>query len=435
MQDIFQDCLIALDRAGTDRALEDLYGAGRLDDSKKRMARLLGKYRTEFNSEPDWAITAPGRTELSGNHTDHNHGRVMAAAVHLDIMALCADTGDMNAVIYSEGYDPVRVNLDDTSSRDEEEGTVAALVRGVADHLVKSGFRVGGFRACVSSTIPAGTGLSSSAAFSVLMGRIFSHLFNNTEISPLDIALAAKRAENLHFGKPCGFMDQTACSYMGAISIDFMDPDNPVVDPVPCDFLEHGIVLCVVNTGGSHADLTEDYAAINREMRRASSALGQGFARGLTIDQVLEYLPRIREKAGDRAALRLFHFIEENQRVRMQVKALLAGNMDEFLRLAWTSGRSSTVMLQNCYDPKAPEDQPISLALAVTRRYLSRKGACRVHGGGFAGTIQAFVPKDRFAGYREYMDSVFGPGAVISLEIRKPGGFVIPLPGIAGKEA
>ncbi|OEU71673.1 MAG: hypothetical protein BA863_13460, partial [Desulfovibrio sp. S3730MH75] len=291
------------------------------------------------------------------------------------------------------------------------------------------------FNACVSSTIPAGAGLSSSAAFEVLIGRIFNALFNNSIVGPLDIARIAKRAENIYFGKPCGFMDQMASSFEGILGIDFEDPDNPIVERVSPRFITDvngsdgfygtGYKLCVVDTGGSHADLTPEYASIPQEILKAAQFFGRTVARGITISEVMESIGPLREKVGDRAALRLLHFIGEDERAVQQVKSLQAGNMDEFLRQVAQSGQSSSSLLQNCYNTHEPSEQPIPLALAVTEMLLGSNGVGRVHGGGFAGTIQAYVHESHFEKYRESMDKLFGTGAVIELVIRQSGREII----------
>lgn len=425
-----QEFLNILDHAGTREALAGIYGEDMALENEKRLAGLLRRYKIVFGKAPLCVVTAPGRTELSGNHTDHNHGRVLAAAINLDCMALVSSAQDMSTVFFSEDYDPVMLDLGNTEPREDEAGKTVSLIRGVAHFLKEAGYEIGGFKGCMTSNIPAGVGLSSSAAFSVLMGRIFNHFFNQGRISPLEIALAAQKAENVHFGKPCGLMDQLACSVMGAVAVDFRDPDNPVVEPVPCPFDKAGIRLAVVNTGGTHDGLTGHYAAINQEMTAAAKVLGQDFARGITLDQILENLPLLRDEVGDRAALRLLHFVEENARVKLQAKALEDGDVEAYLDLAAASGRSSSLMLQNCFDPLRPEEQPITLALGLTKRFFGRRGACRVHGGGFAGTIQVYISEQRFGRYKTYMESIFGPGSVIPLNMRESGNHVAVLDGL-----
>jgi galactokinase len=317
------------------------------------------------------------------------------------------------------------VDLGDLDPREKERGSPDALIRGIAAGFSRHGCRFGGFDARVVSGVPIGGGLSSSAAFEVLLGGIQNHLFNEGRVDYMGLAHMAHAAENDYFGKPCGLMDQIASAAGGLTSIDFMDPGRPKVRRVDVDFQRHGYCLAVVNTGGSHADLTPDYAAIPTEMRAAASVLGHDTARGLTMEELLAALPSVRRQAGDRAVLRLVHFIEENNRAALQADALAEGHMDEFLRLVNASGDSSWRLLQNCFSVRSPVDQPIPLALMLTQRFLDGEGACRVHGGGFAGTIQAYIPLDRFDRYRERMESVFGPGSVIPLRVRNAGISVI----------
>ncbi|WP_432736893.1 galactokinase [Maridesulfovibrio sp. FT414] len=420
-----------LDQNGFDHELSLIHSRARLDESRERLHRLLTRMETSFNPENAGIASAPGRTEMGGNHTDHNHGHVLAAAVNLDCLAVFSPTGDNRVTILSENYDrPIIVDLSDTSPRPEEEGTSEAIVRGVADGFRKAGFKTGGFNCCVSSTIPAGTGLSSSAAFEVLTGRIFSFLFNGGQVGALDIARIAKRSENIHFGKPCGFMDQMACSFEGILSIDFNNPDNPGITrvspgfpPTDCSdgFYGTGYRLCVVDTGGSHADLTPDYAAIPAEMTAAARCLGHSEARGISASQVLGKVELIRKQVGDRAVLRLLHFIGEDHRAVQQAATLQKGDMPGFLRLVSESGNSSSHLLQNCYSTTDPSEQPIPLALHLTELILESKGIARVHGGGFAGTIQAYVHDSCFNKYKTTMEKLFGAGSLIELEIRQPG--------------
>lgn len=423
-----------LDEGEFDRDLCLIHSPGRLPESRKRMHRLLTRMEKSFPGSATGIASAPGRTEIGGNHTDHNNGHVLAAAVNLDCLAafsLPSSDTDNTVTILSENYDhPVKVDLSDTAPRTSEEGTSEAMVRGVADGFRRAGLKISGFNACVSSTIPAGTGLSSSAAFEVLVGRIFSFLFNSSGVSPLDIARFARRAENIHFAKPCGFMDQMACSYEGILSIDFNDPDNPGVNRIEPGFSKEdtaegfygtGYRLCVIDTGGSHADLTPDYAAIPQEMNEAAGSLGHSACRGIRISEVLDSIESIRKRAGDRAVLRLLHFIEEDRRALQQAEALQNGDMSSFLALVKDSSTSSLQLLQNCYSTGEPASQPIPLAIKLTELILGSKGVARVHGGGFAGTIQAYVHDSRFEGYRRAMEKIFGRGSLIELSIRQPG--------------
>ncbi len=425
-----------LEQGGFDHIFSQIHSRSGISESRRRMSGLLHCMSGKFSGQKICFTSAPGRTELGGNHTDHNHGHVLAAAVNLDCLAAFSKADSNVVTIISEGYDPIRVDISETGPRAEEKESSAAIVRGVADGFRKLGLKVGGFNACVHSIIPSGAGLSSSAAFEVLVGRIFSYLYNGKSIGPLEIASIAKQAENIHFGKPCGFMDQMACSFEGILSIDFNDPANPGVARVEPGFNSgegHGFYgtgyrLCVIDTGGSHADLTPDYAAIPAEMFQAAKECGLDQARGLNLDMILENMDSIRNKAGDRAVLRLFHFIDEDRRALQQAKALHDGNMDEFLRLVTSSGRSSSDLLQNCYSPSAPKNQPIPLALTLTEHILGSNGVGRVHGGGFAGTIQTYVHDSDFDRYCHAMEKVFGADSVIELSIRQPGNEFLALP-------
>lgn len=407
--------------------LAELYSPDGVARAQVRLERLLDRFEDDFGDMPVLAVSAPGRTELGGNHTDHNHGCVLAAAVHLDCLAVAGAVtpDDRTVVIHSRGYaDPIVVDLANTAPRPEEEGTSRAIVRGVAHGLLERGHRVCGFRACVDSTVPMGAGLSSSAAFEVLVCSIFNHLANAGSVSDLDTARISRRAENVHFGKPCGFMDQIACAHRGVLYIDFRDPDNPGIERIDFDPAAQGWRLAVVNTGGSHADLTPDYAAIPEEMFTAARVLGHGSCRDVSQREAMAAMAQLRAGAGDRAILRLLHFLGENRRAGLQAAALRQGDERAFLRLVAESGDSSWKLLQNVQSPGHAE-QPIPLALALTERLLDGQGAWRVHGGGFAGTIQVYVPEQRFTDYAHYMNDLFGPESVIPLNIRSAGGCVM----------
>ncbi|WP_272701628.1 galactokinase [Desulfovibrio sp. Fe33] len=412
----------ALLRGELDPVLAKLYRPEEKADQRTRYLNLLSRFELWLGSGPVALILAPGRTELGGNHTDHNLGVVMAAAVHFDCLAAARPNDGSVVRVRSRGFDEeIRVDLDDLAPRPGEEGSPTALVRGVAAALAANGRRIAGFDAQVDGRVPMGAGLSSSAAFEVLVGRIFSELFNEGQCTSLELAMAGRSAENVHFGKPCGLMDQLSCAAQGILSIDFANPSEPVMTRVDFDFEGTGYRLTVVDTGGSHADLTPDYAAIPAEMRRAARALGQEYARGLTVDAVLSHIDRVREAAGDRGALRLIHFIEETSRAAEQARVLSRGRMAPFLDLVRRSGDSSWRLLQNCISAVDPLSQPIPLALTLTERFLRGMGAYRIQGGGFAGTIQAYVPEKRFAAYTVFMEEVFGPGSVMSLKVRRPG--------------
>lgn len=423
----------ALQRGRMDPALAALYGHDGVVSGRARCAAVLDAMREWQGDRPAILVSAPGRTELGGNHTDHNHGVVLAAAVHFDCLAVACPTESGVVRVRSEGFSEViEVSLDALEPQPGEAGTSTALVRGVAHHLAEAGYALTGFDACLIGNVPVGSGLSSSACFEICIGRIFSQLANDGNIPPVVLAKVGQKAENVHFGKPCGLMDQTASAVQGVVSIDFNDPADPVVREVAIDFARTGYQLVVVDTGGDHADLTPDYAAITEEMGRAARALGNQAARGLTVQDVLRNASAVCNAAGDRGVLRLIHFIEENDRAVRQAEFLGRGDMDAFLAEVNASGRSSLTLLQNCFSPATPLEQPIPLALALTERLLGGEGAWRVHGGGFAGTIQAFVPHARLDAYCTAMEGVFGTGAVIPLTVRMPGADVL-VPDGAGR--
>ena len=383
-------------------------------------------------------FTAPGRVEIGGNHTDHQHGRVLAAAINLKTTAAVKANDYGVARIDDAVFGREEVDLGSLDIREGEKGKPAAIVRGVAAWFIQHGYPVGGFDAIISSDVPFGAGLSSSAAFEVLIGNIFKGLYpvstsaSGSEgvccsatgsicpgISRMEIAIAGQYAENVYFGKPCGLMDQTASSFGGLNAIDFADPINPQVVPVQADLA--GYMLCIVNTGGSHADLTPDYAAIPGEMKAVAAHFGYTYLREVPPDVFYSSVESLRY-LGDRAVLRAFHFFGENERVLKQSAALGRNDIAEFLSLINESGRSSLAYLQNVYSPAGPRSQGLTLALAMTEKKLKSKGACRVHGGGFAGTILAFVPEEIKTGYDAYMSGVFGDGCCHFLSISSEGG-------------
>jgi galactokinase len=385
---------------------------------------------------PIQLFSAPGRTELGGNHTDHNAGRVLAASVDLDTVAAVRARRDSFIRIVSQGFaEAIEVDLARLDDVPAERGTPAALVRGVAAFLKETGRSVGGFEARVESRVQPGSGLSSSASFEVLVGTVLSFLYNDGTLSPVEIARAGQHAENAFFGKPCGLMDQIACAAGGVVEIDFGDEEEPRVERMPVTLREHGYALYAVNTGESHVDLTDDYAAVVSEMRAVAEALGAHRLREVRYERFRARVAELREAVGDRAVLRGLHFYWENERVLRQSRMLTDGDIDGFLAEVRESGSSSWRLLQNCYPPETPGRQGIALALALTEEYLSRsdlfphpprlEGAARVHGGGFAGAIQAYVPVSRAARYRLTMNEAFGPNAVTELALRSVGACLI----------
>lgn len=367
-------------------------------------------------------FSAPGRTEVGGNHTDHNHGRVLAAGINLDAVAVTAKNDENIVRVKSRGYKMDTVDISDLCVVDEDMGHSIALVRGMCDGFQKRGYKIGGFDACTVSSVLSGSGLSSSAAFEVLVGTCLNYLYNDGQVDAVTIAQIAQFAENVHFGKPCGLMDQMASSVGGFITIDFADPENPVIEKVDFDFAACGHALCIVDTKGNHADLTDEYAAIRTEMESVASHFGKKVLRETDEAEFYKNIPGVREKFGDRAVLRAIHFFCDNARVVSEVEALRKGNFDEFKRLICESGASSYMYNQNVYSVKKPAEQPVALGLAISEQVLKNKGAYRVHGGGFAGTIQAFVPNELLSTYKNAVESVFGEGSCYVLLIRPLGG-------------
>lgn len=431
MSDLIEKYLDALQCGNLDSDLITLYGGDDLAFQKERYLRLLKGVKDRNWSMPVSIITAPGRTELGGNHTDHNHGRVLAASVHLDCAAVASANEGMHVEIHSSGFpDIIHVNLSNLLPCEGERGRPESLVRGVAAGLVQKGHSIGGLLASVHSNVIPGSGLSSSAAFAVLLGGIFNHLFNDDSISLLDLAEIAKKAENEFFGKPCGFMDQLASALGGVLHIDFKNPMSPRAEQIDCDFSGAGYHLVVVDTGGSHATLTPEYAAITMEMQAVAHQLGKQYLRGVSVADLMRIVPRLRKNVGDRAILRAIHFVQENRRVVDMVKALRLNWVGEYLKLVNDSGVSSWHLLQNCSPAGTPEMQGIPLALALSELFLDGNGACRVHGGGFEGTIQAYVPEARAHDYRRCIEEVFGEGSVIPLRVRSRGVVVLKPDGL-----
>jgi galactokinase len=367
-------------------------------------------------------ISSPGRTEIGGNHTDHQRGQVLAAAIDLDIICVVAPISEQEIRITSEGYPPDIIKLNNLNPRPEEVGTAAGLIRGVAEWFKLNGYKIGGLCAYTDSQVIGGSGLSSSAAFEVAVGNMLNHLYNDGKISPRQIALMGQYAENTHFGKPSGLMDQMASSIGGLISMDFRIPGKTVVKPIDFDFAESGYSLCITDTRGSHAGLTDEYTAITVEMGEIAEYYGKSCLIEVNEEQFYADIPKLYKKAGGRAVLRAMHFFDENRRVGKQCDALTQGDFPAFLALVNQSGESSYKYLQNVCPPANPKNQELALALAISKRVLKGQGACRVHGGGFAGTVQAFVPDSMLSDYRAEMNRIFGMGACGILRIRSVGG-------------
>ena len=372
--------------------------------------------------EKHYVFSAPGRTEISGNHTDHQCGCVLAAAVNLEAVADVWLNGTNTIWIQSQGYPTIKVELDDLSVREEEKNSTAALIRGVAYSFVQRGAELRGFDAVVNSTVLPGSGLSSSAAFEVLFGTILNELFFDKKLSAVEIAQIGQYAENVYFGKPCGLMDQMVSSVGGLVYIDFENPQEPVIDKIDFDLAKAGYALCIIDSGADHADLTDEYAAIPTEMREVAAFFGKEVLRQIPADTFFSALPELRGKVPDRAILRAIHIYQENSRVLKQVEALKSGNMDAFLQLVKESGRSSWMYLQNISPTGAVEHQEVAVALALCDVLLQGRGAYRVHGGGFAGTVQAFVPFDMLDAFISGIEAVLGADKCHVLNIRPQGG-------------
>lgn len=372
--------------------------------------------------EKHYVFSAPGRTEISGNHTDHQCGCVLAAAVNLETVADVWLNGTNHIWIQSQGYPTMKVELDDLSVREEEKNSTAALIRGVAYSFVQRGAKLRGFDAVVNSTVLPGSGLSSSAAFEVLFGTILNELFFDKRLSAVEIAQIGQYAENVYFGKPCGLMDQMASSVGGLVYMDFENPQEPVIEKIDFDLAKAGYALCIIDSGADHADLTDEYAAIPTEMREVAAFFGKEVLRQIPADTFFSALPELRGKVPDRAILRAIHIYQENSRVLKQAEALKSGNMDAFLQLVKESGRSSWMYLQNISPTGAVEHQEVAVALALCDVLLQGRGAYRVHGGGFAGTVQAFVPFDMLDAFISGIEAVLGADKCHVLNIRPQGG-------------
>lgn len=412
-----------LEQGKYDSVLLDLYvDAEKLDYQRKRYIETIKKYEETFGEGEVEIYSAPGRSEVGGNHTDHQHGMVLATSINLDALAVVGASKDENIHVMSEGYDMVDVEIDDLEARHEEEGTTAALIRGVTADLKGKGYEVKGFQAYVTSDVLIGAGLSSSAAFEVIVGTILSGMFNDGKIDPVVIAQSGQFAENVYFGKPCGLMDQMACSVGGMIHIDFKNPEEPVVEKVPSDFEAYQYSLCIVDTKASHADLTDDYAQIPADMKKVAKFFKKNFLREVPEEEFYNQISAMRGLLGDRPVLRAIHFMEEETRVQKEVDSLKAGDFKGFLELVKESGNSSFKYLQNVYTTNDLNQQVVSVALAGSERILGKHGVCRVHGGGFAGTIQAFVENDFVEEYKRRMDKVFGHGSCQVLKVRQKGG-------------
>ena len=415
-----------IQEGGFDERIIDIYvDATKLEYHKKRYMKAIELFESYYGAGEVSVFSAPGRSEVGGNHTDHQHGEVLAASINLDTIGIVKQTEDNQIRIISDDYDEVVVSLDDIGCKDEEKETTTALIKGVVAGFMERGYKVGGFQAYATSDVLIGAGLSSSAAFETLIGTILSGLYNDMSISAIEIAIIGQYAENAYFGKPCGLMDQMACSVGNLVHIDFKDPKKPEVEKLDFNMSEHGYSLCITDTKGSHADLTDEYAAVPREMKNIAKHFGKEVLRDVDYLGVLKAIPELREKYGDRSVLRALHFFNENERVQKEVNALKNKEITLFLENVKESGDSSFKYLQNVYSGNDIENQNISVALLMSDISLKEEGVSRVHGGGFAGTIQAFVKNEYVESYKILMDNVFGEGSCKDLRIRKYGGMKV----------
>ena len=417
--------LIERINGGKNPLFQELYGNDPvvLKSEAERYATLMSDFTKTFGTEDVELFSSPGRTEIGGNHTDHNYGRVLAGAVNLDNIAVAGKNGTNTIRIKSAGYPEFQVELTDFQPKESEFYTSVSLVKGIAAKMKQNGYHVGGFNACIDGRVPKGSGLSSSASFEVLIGAIFNELFNDGKMSAVENAIIGQWSENNYFGKPCGLMDQTACSVGGLITIDFKDPANPIVKEVDFDFVSTGFSLVITDVGGGHDDAASqaEYASLPTEMKAVAAQLGAKVLREVTMEQIVEKIPAIREKTGDRAILRAYHFQGDNQRVVEQVAALERNDFQAFLKMVVESGYSSYMYNQNIFDVVHKDEQVVSLALALSEMVLKGSGAWRVHGGGFGGTIQAFVPQEKLAEYVKILEHVYGEGKCHKLFIRAKG--------------
>ena len=428
------DCtqlLAALKNGTHDRALAALYAldgaAEKLGRARERAVHTVERFIAQYGANAQGAalFSGPGRTELGGNHTDHQHGHVLCGSVDLDMLACAAPNGGNVVRVQSEGYPALEIDLNDLAPKKGEENTSAALVRGVAAKVKELGYALSGFDACATSTVLSGSGLSSSAAYETLVGCIFNHFCCGDKLDPVAIAKIGQYAENVYFGKPCGLMDQMGSSVGACVAIDFSDPADPVVERVDYDFTQSGHALCIVDTCSSHGDLTDDYADITREMGAVAAYFGKKVLREVPEQHFRGALTALRKECGDRAVLRALHFYDDDRRAVREAQALKDGDFGRFLALVNASGLSSSLHLQNTWSVSDPRQQAVPLCLAVASELLDGTGAVRVHGGGFAGTIQAWVPEDKLALFKSGMEALLGQGKCHVLHIRPAGGTVV----------
>lgn len=414
----------SLEQGSLDQKIREIYvDEQRVPYNRERYIRAIDRFTELFPSEKEIEIySAPGRSEVCGNHTDHQNGMVLATSINLDAIAIVAKAEEPVIRLVSGDFPMEEVDVADLSMKEEEQSTTTALIRGVAAGMKERGHKVGGFTAYITSDVLMGAGMSSSAAFESLIGTILSGLYNDMKVSSIEIAQIGQYAENIYFGKPCGLMDQMACSVGGMIFIDFKEKEHPEVRQVHTDFEKAGLSLCIVDTKGSHADLTPDYAAVPAEMNQVAQALGREHLREVPRETFFKELPKLWKETSGRAVLRAIHFYEEEERVLRGVKSLEESDYPGFLSVIKASGDSSAKYLQNIYSPKDVDSQNVTVALAVSESILGENGVCRVHGGGFAGTIQAFVKNEAVAAYKEQIEAIYGDDSCHVLKVRLQGG-------------
>ena len=413
----------AIESGKHDERFAYLYGDGGVESAKQRYLKVIDEFYDFFGySDGDfYAFSAPGRTELCGNHTDHNYGKVLAGAVNIDVIGIVSKTDSDTIRVKSRGHRANSININELQPLEEEEGNSNAILRGMTARIKELGYNIGTFDAYTVSNVPAGSGLSSSAAFECLLGCIQSELYGGGAIDNVELAKISQYAENVYFGKPCGLMDQLTIATGSAVKFDFKDIDNPEIEKLDYDFRKSGYALCITNTGGSHADLTDDYAAVRNEMEGVASFFGKKVLREVSKEDIISKIAELRVKFGDRAILRAMHFYGENEKVERAAQALKDNDFQTFLDCINASGNSSYKYNQNVYSPKNFAEQGISLALNISESILGGRGAHRVHGGGFAGTVQAFVPLDMVDTYKEEIEKVFGKDSCSILTIRPCG--------------
>ena len=394
-----------------------------VEEQKPRYIRTIKEFINLFGDDRDvFVLSAPGRTEVCGNHTDHNNGKVLAASINLDAIAIAAKRDDMKINEKSEGHGLNEVDISTLSPDEAEYGRSSSMIKGVAAGLKEKGYEIGGFDACTTSDVMGGSGLSSSAAFEVLIATVINHLYNDGKIDAVTVAKAAQFSENVYFGKQSGLMDQMVSSVGGFVWIDFANTEKPVIQKHTFDFAQAGYCLCITDTKGSHADLTPDYVAVPTEMKQVAAYFGKSVLREISAEQFRKAIPRLRKTCSDRAILRAAHFFAESERATAEAKALEDGDLSAFFALVRESGTSSAELLQNLFSCQKPTEQAIPLGIWYSKQFLGEKGAVRVHGGGFAGTIQAFVPVEEAEAYCQCMNQLFGKGSCHKLSVRPLGG-------------